>query len=90
MQRIAKEVNAVLQTLSKPQLGEKMYHLLERVVNSHAPLEIEFKGQILRISVKNESGDKFAALEPHPDCLVGDSEDIVHLDWSGEMHHVLS
>lgn len=77
------------QTISKSQVGEEMYRLLEQVVTSHIPLEIEFKGQTLRISVQELSMNKLANLEPHPDCLIGDPEDIVHLDWSEEIHHDL-
>ncbi len=76
----------MLQTLSKPQMGETMYQLLERVVSSHIPVEIEFQGKRLRISLEEPSNNKLASLEPHPDCLSGDPEDIVHLDWSGEIH----
>ncbi|MDY0091685.1 MAG: type II toxin-antitoxin system Phd/YefM family antitoxin [Candidatus Vecturithrix sp.] len=79
----------MLQTLSKPQMGETMYRLLEQVIKSQIPVDIEFQGKTLRISVEERSCNKLANLEPHPDCLVGEPEDIVHLDWSGEIHHDL-
>ena len=79
----------MLATISKSNMGEEMYRLLKQVVKTHVPLEIEFEGQKLRISPEELTRDKLANLEPHPDCLIGDPEDIVHLDWSGEIHHDL-
>ncbi|MBD3305053.1 type II toxin-antitoxin system Phd/YefM family antitoxin [candidate division KSB3 bacterium] len=71
--------------ISDTKIGKEIYHLLEQVIETHIPVEIEFKGHTVRISL--EDSGKLARLEPHPDCLVGDPEDIVHLDWSGEVHH---
>lgn len=81
----------MLSTASKSQFGEELYRLMEHVLETKAPVEIEFKGKKFLIGlVKHpESGEdtaKLARLEPHPDCLVGDPEDIVHIDWSGEIH----
>ncbi len=84
----------MLSTTSKSQFGEEIYRLMERMLETKAPVEIEFKGKKFLIGLVQyfESGEdtaKLARLEPHPGCLVGDPEDIVHIDWSGEIHNDL-
>lgn len=64
-------------------LRANLYRLLDRVLETGEPLEIERKGARLRITTL-EGGDRLARLRPHPDYLLGDPEDIVHLDWSAE------
>ena len=63
-------------------------HLLEKIVKSGIPLEIDYKGKKIVI-VAEEQKDKLSFLQPHPDCLTGDPEDIVHMDWSDEWNHGL-
>ena len=76
----------MLATISKLQVDGEMYQLLEQVINTQVPVEIAFKGKKLLIILEKPTSDKLANLVPHPDCLVGDPEDIVHLDWSKEIH----
>jgi hypothetical protein len=82
----------MLSTISESSIGDDMYHLLEKVIETATPLEFKFKGKKLLISLTDNPknvGGKLANLEPHPECLVGDPEDIVHLDWSKEIHYDL-
>lgn len=68
-------------------LRENIYRLLDQVLETGQPLEIERKGRRLRvIPVLGET--KIDRLVKH-DCLRGDPEAIVHLDWSKEWHHDL-
>jgi hypothetical protein len=69
-------------TLSYTEVKQTFEHVLDEVVSTAAPVRFEFKGRVLTICVV-EATDKLARLEPHPECLAGDPEDIVHLDWSG-------
>ncbi len=62
--------------------------LLEKIIKTGMPLEIEYKGKKFIITAA-ERRDKLANLEPHPECISGDPEDIVHIDWSGEWKHDL-
>ena len=78
----------MVSTMSYIEIKQAFDHVLENVVSTATPIQFEFKGKTLMISVVNGT-DKFACLEPHPDCLVGDPEEIVHVDWSGEVHHDL-
>lgn len=55
---------------------------IDQVLDSGVPLEVERKGKKLRITA-DPPRDKLANLK-RCDCLVGDPEDIVHVDWSQE------
>ena len=63
------------------QLRKNVYKLLDQVLESGIALEVKRKGQRLIISPA-EPFSRLSRLEPHPDCLVGDPEEYVHLDWS--------
>ena len=74
---------------SATKLRANLYKVLDSVLQSGVPVEIERKGRLLRI-VPVESPDKLANLKPRPDYLAVDPEDIVHMDWSEEWRHDLS
>jgi antitoxin (DNA-binding transcriptional repressor) of toxin-antitoxin stability system len=65
------------------ELRQNIYRLLDEVLETGVPLEIERKGRRLRI-VAEDQPSKLDRLVPHPDALVGDPEDFVHIDWSHE------
>lgn len=67
------------------ELRQNVYRLLDEVLASGIPLEVERGGRRLRI-VPAEAPSKLSRLSPHPGTIVGDPEDLVHLDWSGEWH----
>jgi hypothetical protein len=71
------------------QFFSNIEQLLESMADSHEALEIEYKGRTFVLSVKPCS-DKLSNLKPHPGCLTGTPEDIVHMDWSGEWKSDLS
>ena len=68
---------------SVSRLRENLYKVLDRVLETGVPVEVERKGQLLRI-VPAERPDRLANLSPHPDYLRSDPESLVHIDWSGE------
>lgn len=68
-------------------LRENIYRLLDQVLETGQALEIERKGKLLRVVPVAEPA-KIARLVQH-DCLHGDPEAIVHLDWSEEWRHDL-
>ncbi|MEW6220542.1 MAG: type II toxin-antitoxin system Phd/YefM family antitoxin [Thermodesulfobacteriota bacterium] len=68
-------------------LRENIYRLLDQVLETGQPLEIERRGRLLRV-IPVAAPSKIARLVKH-DCLRGDPEAIVHLDWSGEWEHDL-
>jgi hypothetical protein len=69
--------------ISASRLRADIYRILDDVLRTGQPIEIERRGRRLRV-VAVEPPDRLAALEPHPDAVVGDSGDLVHIDWSGE------
>jgi hypothetical protein len=67
--------------ISPSELRANIYRLLDEVLDTGTPLEIERKGRTLRI-VRDEPIDRLSRLVPHPDYIVGDPEDLVEIDWS--------
>lgn len=69
-------------TMRASALRENIYRILDEILETGVPVEIERKGKLLQIAPL-ESPKKLANLKPR-DFIVGDPEDLVHLDWSGE------
>lgn len=65
------------------ELRQNIYRLLDQVLDSGEPLEIERNGRRLRV-VPADVPNKLDLLEPHPDFIVGDPENLVHMDWYHE------
>jgi hypothetical protein len=63
------------------QLRADIYRILDQVIDTGVPVEIERRGARLKI-VAAEPRNKLDNLEPHPGTILGDPEDLVHLDWS--------
>lgn len=68
--------------MTASRLRENVYKLLDEVVATGRPLEVERKGKLLRI-IPVETRSKLGRLKKH-DLIVGDPEDLVHIDWSSE------
>ncbi len=67
------------------QLRSSLYKLLDQVLETGEALEIVRKGRRLRIVPATTSeGLALDALEPHPDAITGDADDLIHMDWSSE------
>ena len=64
-------------------LRVELFKVLDKILKTGVPVEIERKGKILKI-VPVEPEDKLKNLTPHPDFLKCDPEDIIHMDWSGD------
>jgi hypothetical protein len=62
---------------------EDILRLLDEVVKTGIPIQIERKGKRIFISPAEKHRD-LDCLEKHPDFIVGDPDDFVHLDWSSE------
>ena len=67
--------------ITPTELRKNLYRLLDEVIETGEPLEVERKGRRLRIIAEPEGGKKLDRLVKH-DCIVGDPEDLVHMDWS--------
>ena len=64
-------------------LRANLYRLLDRVLETGEPLEIERNVARLRTAPLERPG-RLERLRPHPGFLRGDPDEIVHLDWSDE------
>jgi hypothetical protein len=68
-------------------LRGNIYRLLDEVAKNGHPLTVSLRSKVLRIC-RVEPSAKLERLVPH-DCIKGDPESIVHLDWEGEWKHDL-
>jgi antitoxin (DNA-binding transcriptional repressor) of toxin-antitoxin stability system len=67
--------------ITASQLRQDIYRLLDQVLSSGQPLEIERKGRTLRL-VPDEAVGRLDRIQVDPGALSGDPEDLVSLDWS--------
>jgi len=70
-------------TITASELRQNVYRLLDEVLATGLPLEVDRGGRRLRI-VPVDAPPKLSRLSPHPGTINGDPEDLVHIDWSGE------
>lgn len=68
---------------SASSLRADLYRVLDQVLETGVPAEVERKGRRLKI-VPVEGSDRLDNLKPHPGFIIGDPEDLVHMDWSSE------
>ena len=69
--------------ISVTELRSNIYKLLDQVIATGLPLEIQRKGKIVRL-VPEQTRSKLDNLVPHPNAFDGAPEDFVHIDWSSE------
>lgn len=69
--------------ISASKLRADIYRLLDEVLETGQALEIERRGRVLEI-VPKEPGPRLDRLQRRADFIVGDPDDLVSLDWSGE------
>jgi hypothetical protein len=62
-------------------LRENIYGILDQALEG-VPVEVVRKGKILRI-VPEVKPDRLSRLKKR-NCIVGDPDDIVHMDWLSE------
>ncbi len=74
------------------ELRSDIYNKIDHVIATGLPIEIERNGRFVKImSVdstkanrpkKTKKVSKWSRLVPHPDCINGDPEDIIYINWS--------
>ncbi len=69
--------------LSASKLRADIYRILDEILATGTPVEIERHGRRLRI-VADPAPSRLSNLVRRSGVVTGDSEDLVHLDWSGE------
>lgn len=70
-------------SLTASKLRENIYRVLDEVLATGEPVEIERNGRRLLI-IADDRPSRLAQLVNRSDVVVGDSADFVHLDWSSE------
>ncbi len=66
--------------LTASRLRQDIYRILDEVLETGVPVEIERRGEVLKI-IPPEECSKLDSL-PRRDYLETDPEEIVHVDWS--------
>ncbi len=69
-----------MKKLSATKLRENLYAVLDEVLETGSATIVERKGRLIRI-VPDSAPSRISRLERH-DTIVGDPDDLVHLDWS--------
>jgi len=69
--------------ISNLNIQNDIFQLLDKVIKTGVPVEIERKGKRLLISPAEKRRD-LDSLEDHPEFVVGNPDDLVHIDWSTE------
>ena len=71
--------------LSASKLRENVYRILDEVIETGQPVEVLRRGQVISVAPVLAGGRRrLAGMVVHPEALVGDPQDLVHVDWSGE------
>lgn len=73
------------QQVSYRNIEEDILKVLDEVLSTGVPVEIERKGRRLLISPAKKRRN-LDCLEKHPEFVVGNPDDLVHMDWSSEWH----
>ncbi|MCB0077891.1 MAG: type II toxin-antitoxin system Phd/YefM family antitoxin [Anaerolineales bacterium] len=73
-----------MKTVTATELRANIYKLLDQVLATGVPLEVEKGGRRLRIA-PIEPVDKFAKMAYRPDVINGDPESLVHVEWEYEI-----
>jgi hypothetical protein len=72
----------MIEHITPSRLRANLYRILDQILASRQPVEIERKGRRLRIVA--EPSSSLDLLKPHPGFLKVPPEELVHLDWSDE------
>lgn len=69
--------------ITASKLRENIYRLIDEVLATGVPLEVERNGRTVRI-VSADAEPRLGRLVRRADVVVGDSADLVDVDWSAE------
>jgi hypothetical protein len=69
--------------ISATHLRGNVYRLLDEVLETGRPLEIERNGEILVVAPK-ETQSIWDRLPRREGFIVGDPDELIHIDWSSE------
>ncbi len=70
--------------ITASKLRENIYNILDEVIETGVPVEVTRKGKTLKIVPENVKRIRDLSKLPKRDCIVGDPDDLVHIDWMSE------
>lgn len=70
-------------TVTPTEFRKDLFNLLDKILETGKVLEIKRNGYIFKV-VPPKKMKKLDKLVPHKDAVVGDSDDLVEMDWSRE------
>ncbi len=73
-----------MKTVTATELRANVYQLLDEVLHNGLPIEVKRGDRRLRI-VPIEETDKLQRLVYRPEVIRGDPEDLILLNWEGEV-----
>jgi hypothetical protein len=73
-----------MKTVTPTELRGNIYKLLDEILETGIPLEVDKGGRKLRIMPVLE-GNKLQNLPTRPGVIVGDPDDLVDLSWKDEV-----
>ena len=76
--------NGLAMTVTASKLREDIYNILDGILETGEPVEIERKGRVLRIIAEPLPGSRLSRIKYRPGLITGDPEDLVEIDWSTE------
>jgi|GEM_PF-354680 hypothetical protein len=76
-------------TTTASKLRANIYRMLDEILETGQPLEIERNGKILVIAPKEERSF-WDRLPRRKGFIVGDPDELIHMDWSSEWNPDLS
>lgn len=74
-----------MKTVSPTELRSNIYNLLDEVLNSGVPIEINKGGKLLRI-VPVAKTNKLRNLVSRPNVIEGNPDDLVNISWEKEVN----
>lgn len=72
------------QQVTPSQLRANIYKLVDEVLETGVPLQINRRGRKLLLVADEPVRDRLAAIHTNPLAIAGDPEDLVSIDWSSE------
>jgi prevent-host-death family protein len=69
--------------MTATELRAHIFKILDQVIETGIPVEIVRKGRIVRL-VADTPPSKLSKLVRRDEYIKGDSDDLVHVDWSSE------
>lgn len=73
-----------MKTVTATELRGNIYNLLDEVLNTGVPIEINKNGKKLRI-MPVDALDKLQNLISRPDVIHGNPDDLVRINWEKEL-----